>query len=92
MNKSELKTGMKVKTKNEKQFVVMMNTPWGDGLIGSTTLDGISLNDFRNDLRHKEDGELDIIEIYSNWRMTNIQLNNIELPSHGYTLIEKINS
>jgi len=92
MNKSKLKTGMKVKTKNGCQFVVMLNTPWGDGLVGNSTLNGISLEEFRNDLRHKEDAGLDIVEVYNNWRMTNIELNNIDLPGYGYTLVEKINS
>ena len=92
MNKSKLKTGMKVKTKNGFQFVVVLNTPWGDGLVGNSTLNGISLDEFRDDLRNKEDPKLDIVEVYSNWRMTNIELNDIDLPGYGYCLVEKINS
>ena len=90
MKINELKTGMKVVTKNGCQFIVMKDTPWGDGLIGQSTLNGILLSEYRNDLVHKESSGLDIIEVYQNWRMTNIELNNIELPSHGYRLIEKI--
>ncbi len=90
MNKNQLKTGMKVVTKNGYQFIVLKDTPFGDGLVGGCTLNGIMLSEYRDDLVHKEDGRLDIIEVYQNWRISNIEFDKIELPSCGYKLVEKL--
>jgi hypothetical protein len=66
MKKSDLRTGMFVKTREEDKYIVLLNTVEGDRLIDLRSGESLYLEDYDDDFNMIEDKIYDIMKIYSN--------------------------